>query len=93
MTLDWNKWVGNELQTYLRDIAGLVPDHCKKAQYCNRASLNIFAGKVSYLQFIKNATPVKHREAKLNKMRYVCILFVFINLSYIFVSLTFISMF
>lgn len=42
---------------HLRDIAGLVPDTTVK--YRNKASVNLFAGGGSCLQFVKNATSFK----------------------------------
>ena len=42
-------------------------------EYQNKMSRNLFAGGGSCLQFVKNATPVKHSKAKHNEMRYACV--------------------
>lgn len=55
-----------ELQAYLVDIAGLVPD------LCNKVSHNLFVSGESCLQFVKNVTSVKCNKAKSSKMNYVC---------------------
>lgn len=56
---------------YPRDTVGSVPDHH------NKASHNPFAGGGSCFPFAKekkkkNATSMKHNEAKINKLRYAC---------------------
>ena len=54
------------IQEYLGDTVGSVPDHY------NKASRNLFAGREFCLEFVKNATTVKHSKAQYNKMRYAC---------------------
>lgn len=54
------------IQVYLRDIAGSFPDHH------SRANCNLFAGRDSCLQFVKNSTFVTRRKAKCNQTRHVC---------------------
>lgn len=54
------------IQVYLRDIAGSFPDHH------SRANCNLFAGRDSCLQFVKNSTFVTRSKAKCNQTRYVC---------------------
>lgn len=57
-----------KLQAYLKDIAGSVPDHCDRVEYCNQASHNLSAGRGSHLQFVKNAVSVKQ-----NETRHACV--------------------
>lgn len=53
-------WVSHppRLQAYLGDIEGSLLDHG------NKASHDRFAGEGSCLQFLKNATSVKHTKVK-----------------------------
>lgn len=46
------------IQAYPRDIPNLVPDHH------NKANCNLFAGRESRLQFVKNSALVKCNKAK-----------------------------
>lgn len=49
--------IGNQLfmQICLGGIVDLVSDHCNKVSIIIRASHNIFAGRISCLQFAKDA--------------------------------------
>lgn len=49
------------MHAYLGDIVGSFPDQH------NKASPNLFVGGRSLLQFVKNATSVKHNKVKRNK--------------------------
>lgn len=60
------KYIFN-VQTYLGDTAGSVPDHHKKVSH------TFFAGGGSCLQFVRNTTSVKYSKAKHNKMKYAYI--------------------
>lgn len=55
-----------QIQAYLSDIAGWIPD------LCNKTSPNLFDGKGSCLQFVNYATSVKRNEAKHNERRSTC---------------------
>lgn len=50
----------------------LVPDHCSEANR-NKESRNLFSSRVSCLQFVKNATPMKQNKVKRDKRRYAYI--------------------
>lgn len=54
-----------KVETYLRDIAGSMPDQHNKVNY------NLFAGGGFWLQFVKN-TSVKHNKVKCDKIRCAC---------------------
>lgn len=66
-----------QMQAYLEDIAGLVPDFHSKAsipiKYRNKANRHPFAGERSCLQFVKHKTSVKLNKAKCNKTMHACV--------------------
>ena len=53
-----------QVQAHLRDVVGLVLDHC------DRASHNIFAGGGSYLQFVQSATSVRHNKVRWGTVKW-----------------------
>ena len=55
-----------QVPAYLVDAAGSVLKHRREV------GLHLYASGESRLQFVKTTTSVKHKIAKLNKMRYAC---------------------
>lgn len=61
------------MHVYLGDVAGLVSDHHHTAGI-NKANPNLPGGEFS-LQFVENATSVKHNKVKHTKTRCAFIRF------------------
>lgn len=51
----------------IRDVAGSVPDCCKKVRITIKRVLIFLLGEGSYLQFVKDTASVKHDKAKCKK--------------------------
>lgn len=65
----YSQWHQKELQVYLADVAGLIPDHCNEASITIKWVVSLCWWKF-LPQFEKIATSVKHNEVKHSKTMY-----------------------